>query len=130
MLQNAVEILTFFLDVTLWSLVEGYQSWVDVVLNHMYGKRLTALLIVLKMEAARVPEPPIYFYQTVGYPILEGGRPLSQSDEILRCRQLLGRLYFCHVRWAILNVNPPKYVRCRWFVSPLQHIDYYRDRLL
>lgn len=75
MLQNAVEILTFFLDVAVWFLVESYQSWVDVVLNHIYGKLLTALLIVLKMEAARVLEPPIYFYQRVRYPILEGGRP-------------------------------------------------------
>jgi hypothetical protein len=60
------------------------------------------------MEAARVLEPPVYFYQTVGYPILEGGRPRSQGDEKLRCRELHGRLYSCHVRRAIWKYEPAK----------------------
>jgi hypothetical protein len=98
----------FFWVVTLWFLVESYQRLGGCSAYHIYGKLLTALLIFLKMEAACVVEPPVYFYQTVGYPILEGGRPRSHSDEILRCRQLHGRLYSRHVRWAILKYPPAK----------------------
>jgi len=77
----------------LWFLVESYQRLGGRSAYHIYGKLLTALLIVLKMEAAHVLEPLVYFYQTVGYPILEWGRPRIWSDEKLRCRQLHGRLF-------------------------------------
>jgi hypothetical protein len=65
MLQN-VEILYIYIfwDVTLWFLAESYQRLCGRNACHIYGKLLSALLIVLKMETVRFPEPLLYLIRS------------------------------------------------------------------